>query len=73
MDSLTLKCHNSSQNENNRKATHSFAPRTLIFKLQEEVLKFSNICMSWSFPKTNLVTNFINLENQSFENANFSQ
>ena len=30
MDSLTLKRHNSFQNENNRKATHSFAPRPLI-------------------------------------------
>ena len=26
MDSLTFKCHSSFQNENNRKATHSFAP-----------------------------------------------
>ena len=25
------------QNENNRKATHSFAPKPLIFKLQQEV------------------------------------
>ena len=38
MDSLTLKRHNSFQNQNNRKATHSFAPRPLIFKLQQEVL-----------------------------------
>ena len=37
MDSLTLKCHNSFQNKNNRKATHSFAPRPLIFMLQQEV------------------------------------
>ena len=42
MDSLTLKRYNSFQNENNRKATHSFAPRRLIFKLQQEVLKFLN-------------------------------
>ena len=33
MDTLTLKRHNSFQNENNRKATHSFAPRPLIFNL----------------------------------------
>ena len=38
--SLTLKRHNSFQNEINRKVTHSFAPRPLIFKLQQEVLKF---------------------------------
>ena len=37
MDSLTLKCHNSFQNENNTKDPHSFAPRHLIFKLREEV------------------------------------
>ena len=37
MDSLTLKRHNFFQNENKRKATKSFAPRPLIFKLQQEV------------------------------------
>ena len=58
MDTLTLKCHNSFHNLNNRKATHSFATRSLIFKLQQEVLKFNYICVSWSYPKTDLVTNF---------------
>ena len=37
MDSLTLKRHNSFQSQNNRKTTHSFATRPLIFKLQQEV------------------------------------
>ena len=60
MDSLTLKPHNFFQNEN---PTHSFAPRALIFKMQQEVLKFNDISMSWSSPKTDLVTNFLNLEN----------
>ena len=69
MNYLTLKCHNSFQNENNKKATHIFAPRSLISKLQQEVLKFNDICVSWSFPKTDLVTNFLNPENQSFENV----
>ena len=69
MDSLTLKRHNCFQNQNNRKATHSFAPRPLIFKLQREVLKFNDICVSWSSPKTDLVSNFSNPENQSFENV----
>ena len=32
IDSLTLKRHNSFQNLNNKKATHSFDPRTPIFK-----------------------------------------
>ena len=54
MDSLPLKCHNSFQNLNNRRATDSFAPRPSIFKLQQEVLKFSDICVSWSSPKTDL-------------------
>ena len=51
MNSLTLKCHNSFQNENKIKATHSFGPRTLIFKLQQEILKCNDICVSWSSPK----------------------
>ena len=33
MDSLTLKRHNFFQNYSNRKATHSFVPRLLIFKM----------------------------------------
>ena len=57
----TLKRHNSFQNENNRKATHSFVPRPLIFTLQQELIKFNDICVSWSAPKTDL------LENRSFE------
>ena len=28
--------------------------------MQQEVLKFSNVCMSWRSTKTNLVTNFLN-------------
>ena len=46
--SLTLKRGNSFQNENSRKATHSFAPKLLIFKLEKEVWKFNNISVSWS-------------------------
>ena len=68
MDSLTLK-HNYFQNENNRKATHSFAPRPLIFKLQQEVLKFNDICVSWGSPKTDQVINFLNPENQSLRTS----
>ena len=50
MDSLTLKRHNAFQNENNRKATQSFAHRRLIFKLQQEVLKFNDIYVNRSTP-----------------------
>ena len=42
MESLTLK------------ATHTFAPRPVIFILQQEVLKFHDNWVSWSSPKTNL-------------------
>ena len=73
MDSLTLKRHDSFQNENNRNVTHSFVPRILIFKLQQEFLKFNDICVSRSSPKTDLETNFLNLENRSFENVSFFQ
>ena len=47
--------------------------RPLIFKLQEEFLKFNDICVSWSFPTTDLETNILNLENRGFENVIFSQ
>ena len=57
MDSLTLKRHNFFKNWNNRKATHSFVPRPLIFKLQQEVLKFNDIIMSRSFENVS-VSNF---------------
>ena len=73
MDSSTLKHHNSFQNKNNRKATHSFTPRPLIFNLQQKVLKFNDICISWSSAKTDLATNFLNLGNESFENVSFTQ
>ena len=33
---------------------HSFASRPLIFKLKQDVLKFNDICVSWSSPKTDL-------------------
>ena len=62
MNSLTLNRHNSFL---------SFAPRLLIFKLQQEVLKFNDICVSWSSPKSHLETNFLNLDNWSFENFYF--
>ena len=73
MASLNLKHYNSFQNESNRKATQKFAPRALIFKLQQEVLKFNDTCVSWSSPKTNLETNILNIENRSFENVSFPQ
>ena len=63
MDSLTLKRHNSFQNYNNRIATHSFAHKPLIFKLQQEVLRFNDTCVNWSSTKNDLETNFLNLQN----------
>ena len=46
MDSLTLRRHNSFQNVNYRKAAHSFVPIPLIFKWQQQVSKFNDICVS---------------------------
>ena len=69
MASMTLKCHKSFENQNNRKATRNFSPRSLTFKLQEEVLKFNHICTGWGSPKTDIVTNFLNVENQGLENV----
>ena len=63
MDSLTLKRHNSFQNKNNRKATHSFAHRPLFFKLQQQVRKFNDICVSSSSTNTGLEINFLTLKN----------
>ena len=40
------------------KATHGFAFRTLIFRLQQEVFKLNDICVGWSSPKTDMETNF---------------
>ena len=56
-----------------RKATYGFAPRLLLFKLQQEVFKSSDIYASWSSPKTELVKKSLNLENRCFENVSFSQ
>ena len=63
---MTLKRHNFFQNLNNRKATYSFAPGIPIFKLQQEVLRFNDICLSWSSQKDDQETNLLNSENQSF-------
>ena len=72
MDSLTLKAIVSSKiKTENRKATHTFVPRPLIFKLQQEVLKFNDICVSCSSTKTDLETNLLNLENQSLRTSVF--
>ena len=73
MEPLTLKRHNSFQNENNRKATHSCAPRPLAFKFQQKVLKCNDISVNWSSPKTDMEINVSDLKNRSFENVSFSQ
>ena len=72
MDSWTLKDHSSFQNENNRKATYAFAPKTLIFKLQQKVLKSYDVYVSWNSPKTDPEVNFLNLQNRSLEKVCFS-
>ena len=52
--------------------THTVLLPDLWF-LQQQVLKFNDVRVSCSSPKTDLVTNFLNLENRSFENVDFSQ
>ena len=61
--------------QSNKQGTHIFAPRCLIFKLQQ-VLRFHDIhiCRSlWdqSSLKIDLVINLLNLENWSFQNVSF--
>ena len=56
---MNLKKHNIFQHQNNRKDTHSFVPRSLIFNLQQGVLKFNDICVGWSSSKTYLETNLL--------------
>ena len=41
-------------------ATHSFSTTPLNFSLQQGVLKLNDICVSWSSPKTDLETSFLN-------------
>ena len=60
MEYLNAKRHNFFQTQSNAKATHTFARRPLIFKLQKEFLKFNDICMSCSSANTDLVTRFLN-------------
>ena len=69
---MTLKRQICFQNKSNRKDTHSFATRLLVFKLLEKLLKFNDTCVSSSSPKTELGTNFLNLEHRSVENFSFS-
>ena len=52
---------------------HTLGTRLLIFKLQQEVFKFNDICVSQSSAKTKPEKNLFNLEKQSFENVSFSQ
>ena len=52
---------------------HTLGTRLLIFKLQQQVLKFNEIQFSQSSAKTNPEKNLFNLEKQSFENVSFSQ
>ena len=64
---MTLKLHNSFQN---RKARHRFAPRPMIFKLQQEVLKFNDILVS-SRSQTWPSANFFKLRKSKFWERQF--
>lgn len=57
-----------------KKDTQAFAPRLLIFKVQQKVLQFNDICVSWSLPKGDqLEKTFLEPQNLSFENLSFAQ
>ena len=74
MEYLNAKRHNFFQTQSNAKATHTFARRPLIFKLQKEFLKCSDICLSCSSAKTDLVTNVLNEKlKKKTEKVSFSQ
>ena len=45
----------------------------MIFKSQQEILKFNNISVSCSYPKSGLEKNFLELENWNYVNVSFSQ
>ena len=49
------------QNLNDRKVPHTFGPRPLMFKLQQETLKSNDICVSWSSLKTDLFYSWQNI------------
>ena len=68
MDPWTLKRHNFFQNKNNRKATR-FCSQISDFKVATGSLEIQ--CASWSSPKTDLETNFLNLENRSLSMSHF--
>ena len=46
-----------------REIRHSFAPRPLLYKLQQNVLNFHSFCVSWSSPNIDLGTCFLDFEN----------
>ena len=46
MVSVTLKRYNSFKKKNKQNSHDSFAPGPLIFKLQQDVWKFKDLCVS---------------------------
>ena len=54
-----------------KKGSHVFFPRPLIFKFQQDVLKINDICVSWSLPRTDREMNFLNLEIEALRKSVF--
>ena len=74
MDSLTLKRHDSYQNQNNRKATPSFAHRCLFFLVATRSFKIQWYLLELELPKTDLMTIFFKPRKSKFWerlNSNF--
>ena len=64
----TLKRHSSFQNENNRKPHKVLLPDLWFLSYNK---KFNDICVGWTFRKTDLVINYLNLWNLNFANVVF--
>ena len=71
MDSLTVKRQNSFQSQNNRKVTHSFVPRPLIFKLQQESFKIQWYLRGLELPKNWPANKVFKLRKSKFSERQF--
>ena len=70
---LDFKRHNSFQNKILEKPHTVLLLELWFLSCNKKFFKFSDICMNWNSLKTDLMTNFLNLENWRYENVSFSQ
>ena len=70
---LDFKRHNSFQNKILEKPHTVLLLELWFLSCNKKFFKFNDICMNWNSLKTDLMTNFLNLENWRYENVSFSQ